>query len=85
MENHLGKTSSSPERDLNLDLPILDNIFQHETSALANYATEAGSNFVIYDHLSTYCIIVAAVLAVANAGYLGSPAISYAAPAYASA
>nr|CAD7446690.1 unnamed protein product [Timema bartmani] len=30
-------------------------------------------------------IIVAAVLAVANAGYLGSPAISYAAPAYASA
>nr|CAD7602829.1 unnamed protein product [Timema genevievae] len=31
------------------------------------------------------CIIVAAVLAVANAGYLGSPAISYAAPAYASA
>nr|CAD7414204.1 unnamed protein product [Timema cristinae] len=30
-------------------------------------------------------IILAAVLAVANAGYLGSPAISYAAPAYAPA
>nr|CAD7453262.1 unnamed protein product [Timema tahoe] len=33
---------SSPERDSNLDLPILSILAQHETSALANYATEAG-------------------------------------------
>nr|CAD7411773.1 unnamed protein product [Timema cristinae] len=43
VENNLGKTtSSSPERDLNLDLPILGSLAQHETSALANHSTEAG-------------------------------------------
>nr|CAD7400384.1 unnamed protein product [Timema cristinae] len=43
VENHLGKTTpSSPDRDSNLDLPVLSSRAQHETSALANYATEAG-------------------------------------------
>nr|CAD7602718.1 unnamed protein product [Timema genevievae] len=31
---------SSPDQDLNLDLPVLSNRAQHETSMLANYATE---------------------------------------------
>nr|CAD7199198.1 unnamed protein product [Timema douglasi] len=40
----LGKTThSSPERDSNLDLPGLGSLAQHETSVLANYATELGS------------------------------------------
>nr|CAD7432311.1 unnamed protein product [Timema monikensis] len=65
VENHLGKTApSSPDRDSNLDLPVLSSRVQHKrftrpeirtsispssavelntTSALANYATEAGS------------------------------------------
>nr|CAD7438284.1 unnamed protein product [Timema bartmani] len=43
VENHLGKTSpSSPDQDWNLDLPILGSLAQHDTSALANYATEVG-------------------------------------------
>nr|CAD7198841.1 unnamed protein product [Timema douglasi] len=42
VENHLGKSiSSSPDQDLNLNLPIHGSLVQHETSALANYATEA--------------------------------------------
>nr|CAD7193745.1 unnamed protein product [Timema douglasi] len=41
VENHLGKTTpSSPDRDSNLDLPVLNGQAQHD-SALANYATEA--------------------------------------------
>nr|CAD7601377.1 unnamed protein product [Timema genevievae] len=32
----------SPDRDSNLDLPILGSLSQHDTSALSNYATEAG-------------------------------------------
>nr|CAD7439788.1 unnamed protein product [Timema bartmani] len=32
---------SSINRDLNLDLPVLGSLSQHETSALANHATEA--------------------------------------------
>nr|CAD7569376.1 unnamed protein product [Timema californicum] len=35
-------TPSSPERDLNLGLPALGSLTQHETSALDNCATEAG-------------------------------------------
>nr|CAD7456037.1 unnamed protein product [Timema tahoe] len=31
---------SSPDRGLNLDLPVLGSLVQHETSALANYAAE---------------------------------------------
>ncbi|CAG2055121.1 unnamed protein product [Timema podura] len=38
VENH----PSSPDRDSNLDLPILGSLAQHETSALANYTTKAG-------------------------------------------
>nr|CAD7439566.1 unnamed protein product [Timema bartmani] len=34
-------TSSSPEQDSSLNLPVLGSLAQHETSALANYATEA--------------------------------------------
>nr|CAD7586815.1 unnamed protein product [Timema genevievae] len=33
-------TPDSPDRDLNLDLTVLSSLAQHETSALANYATE---------------------------------------------
>nr|CAD7427300.1 unnamed protein product [Timema monikensis] len=41
VENHLGKaTPSSPDRDSNLDLPVLGSHF-NTTSALANYAIEA--------------------------------------------
>nr|CAD7392414.1 unnamed protein product [Timema cristinae] len=43
VENHLGKTiPSSPQGDSNLNLPVLGNLAQHETSALANYDIEAG-------------------------------------------
>nr|CAD7463743.1 unnamed protein product [Timema tahoe] len=42
VENHLGKTfPSSSDQDSNLDLPILGSLAQYESSALANYATEA--------------------------------------------
>nr|CAD7570523.1 unnamed protein product [Timema californicum] len=42
VENLLGKTTpSSPDRDSNLDLPTLGSLSQHETSTLANNATEA--------------------------------------------
>nr|CAD7259581.1 unnamed protein product [Timema shepardi] len=41
--NHLGETTlSTSDRDLNLDLFVLSSLAQHETSALANYATEVG-------------------------------------------
>nr|CAD7463356.1 unnamed protein product [Timema tahoe] len=33
---------NSPDLDLNLKLLVLDNLAQHDTSVLANYATEAG-------------------------------------------
>ncbi|CAG2056064.1 unnamed protein product [Timema podura] len=47
-ESHLGKTTpSSPNRDYNLDLPVLGSLAQHETSALANYATEEGAVFEV--------------------------------------
>nr|CAD7458649.1 unnamed protein product [Timema tahoe] len=40
VENHSGKTTpSSPDRDSNLDLPVLGSLAQHKTSALANCAT----------------------------------------------
>nr|CAD7413656.1 unnamed protein product [Timema poppensis] len=42
METRLGKTTpSSPERDSNLDLPVLCGPAKHETGMLANYATKA--------------------------------------------
>nr|CAD7423720.1 unnamed protein product [Timema monikensis] len=40
--------TSPPDRDLNLDLPVLSSRAQHETSALANYATEAGCTSVLF-------------------------------------
>ncbi|CAG2053359.1 unnamed protein product, partial [Timema podura] len=41
VENHLGKTtSSSPDRDSNIDLLVLGSLAQHETSVLANYVTK---------------------------------------------
>ncbi|CAG2056836.1 unnamed protein product [Timema podura] len=49
VENHLGKTtSSSPERDSNLDLPVVGILALHETSALANCAIEATPPTVFY-------------------------------------
>nr|CAD7444110.1 unnamed protein product [Timema bartmani] len=43
VENHLGNiTSSSPERDSNLDLTALGSLAQHETSTLTNYAIKVG-------------------------------------------
>nr|CAD7570506.1 unnamed protein product [Timema californicum] len=40
-EKHLGKTTpSSRDRDLNLNLPVLGSLPQHESSASANYNTE---------------------------------------------
>nr|CAD7398253.1 unnamed protein product [Timema cristinae] len=45
VENYFEKaTSSSPERDSNLDLPVLGGLVQHETSALVNYATKAAND-----------------------------------------
>nr|CAD7587351.1 unnamed protein product [Timema genevievae] len=41
VENHLGKTTSSPDRESNLNLPVLGSLARHETSALANYATDS--------------------------------------------
>nr|CAD7587678.1 unnamed protein product [Timema genevievae] len=42
VENHLRKTTpSSPERDWNLDLPILGSLALYKTSLLTNYATKA--------------------------------------------
>nr|CAD7434392.1 unnamed protein product [Timema monikensis] len=61
VENYFEKaTSSSPERDSNLDLPVLGGLVQHETSALVNYATECRHaseatphrGFIIIAHLS---------------------------------
>ncbi|CAG2063082.1 unnamed protein product, partial [Timema podura] len=41
VENRLEKTlPSSPDRDSNLDLLVLSSLPQHDTSSLANYATE---------------------------------------------
>ncbi|CAG2055172.1 unnamed protein product [Timema podura] len=49
VENHLGKTPpSSPDRDSNLDLPVLGSQTQYETSALANYTTESGPRWRRY-------------------------------------
>nr|CAD7593456.1 unnamed protein product [Timema genevievae] len=43
VENHLVKTTpSSPDQDSDLVLSVLGSLAQHETSVLANYATEAG-------------------------------------------
>nr|CAD7256327.1 unnamed protein product [Timema shepardi] len=42
-ENYLGKTTpSSPDRDSNFDIPVLGSPVQYETSALTDYATQAG-------------------------------------------
>ncbi|CAG2062937.1 unnamed protein product [Timema podura] len=46
--------SRSPDRDSNLDLPVLGSVAQDETSALANYATEAG-----YIPVHTFILVVA--------------------------
>nr|CAD7590580.1 unnamed protein product [Timema genevievae] len=37
-----GVEPNSPDQDLNFNLLVLGNLAQHETSALANYTTEAG-------------------------------------------
>nr|CAD7449314.1 unnamed protein product [Timema bartmani] len=58
VKNSLGKpTPSSPDRDSNLDLPVLGSLAQDETSALANYATEAG-----YIPIHTFIVFVLTLL-----------------------
>nr|CAD7433418.1 unnamed protein product [Timema monikensis] len=59
-----GKTTpSSPERDLNLNLPILGSLAQHATRAIANYATEAGETlfmkiwFVVHQKTSLIRVV----------------------------
>nr|CAD7398042.1 unnamed protein product [Timema cristinae] len=48
LDHELEKTThSSPERDWNLKLPVLGGLAQHETSALANYATELANALVV--------------------------------------
>nr|CAD7457073.1 unnamed protein product [Timema tahoe] len=48
VENHLEKTTpSSPDRDSNLDLPVIGGRAL-QTSALANYATEAGNTMIFW-------------------------------------
>nr|CAD7411418.1 unnamed protein product [Timema poppensis] len=43
VETHLSKiTPNSPDRESNLDLPVVGSLAEHETSVLSNYATEAG-------------------------------------------
>nr|CAD7427680.1 unnamed protein product [Timema monikensis] len=43
VENHLGRTTLiTPDRELNLDLPVIGSLVQHEISALDHAATEAG-------------------------------------------
>nr|CAD7603412.1 unnamed protein product [Timema genevievae] len=55
VENYLGNNHpSSPERDSNLYLTILGSIAQHETSALANFATEPGFCTVSYYSFGLY-------------------------------
>nr|CAD7257524.1 unnamed protein product [Timema shepardi] len=50
VENHFGKTTaSSTDRDFNLDLPILGSLAQHETSTLANYATEVTLTYLVLE------------------------------------
>nr|CAD7197287.1 unnamed protein product [Timema douglasi] len=52
--NHLGKTtSSSPNQDSNLDLPVLSSQAQHDY-ALANYATEAAVELNTTSALANY-------------------------------
>ncbi|CAG2055676.1 unnamed protein product, partial [Timema podura] len=44
MENHLGKTSpSSPDRELNLDIPVLGSLAQYETSVHHRVCVRGGS------------------------------------------
>nr|CAD7399677.1 unnamed protein product [Timema poppensis] len=50
VENYLGK---SPNQDLNLDLPYLSSLAQHEISALANYTTETELNIANTDRFLT--------------------------------
>nr|CAD7264980.1 unnamed protein product [Timema shepardi] len=44
-------TPSSPDRNSNLDLPVLGSLSQHDTSALASYATEADRADVTYTRI----------------------------------
>nr|CAD7457501.1 unnamed protein product [Timema tahoe] len=48
MYNHLGKTTlSTPNRDLNLDIPVIGSLVQHESSVLERSDTEAA-----------YCVVL---------------------------
>nr|CAD7569225.1 unnamed protein product [Timema californicum] len=48
--DHPAIESSSPDRDSNLNLPVLGSLTQHETCSLVKYATEAGHfNLVVFN------------------------------------
>nr|CAD7260465.1 unnamed protein product [Timema shepardi] len=53
-KNHLGKTPpGSHDQDSNLDFPVLGSLAQHETSALANYASKAVKSASNYSNDNT--------------------------------
>nr|CAD7453801.1 unnamed protein product [Timema tahoe] len=54
VENRLG--NPPPLVHPNLDLPVLGSLAQHETSALANYATEAGHSNIVCKIRNTHVI-----------------------------
>nr|CAD7405748.1 unnamed protein product [Timema cristinae] len=45
VENHFGKTLSTPNRDSNLDLPVIGSLVHYESSAIDQAATEMVSSF----------------------------------------
>ncbi|CAG2061652.1 unnamed protein product [Timema podura] len=53
-EKQSGKTTlGTSEQDSKLDLPVLSSLAQHETSALANYATEAGIYMFVMEEIES--------------------------------
>nr|CAD7423851.1 unnamed protein product [Timema monikensis] len=67
VENHLGKTTpSSPDRDSNLDLPVLSSRAQHD-KRVSHYVTEAGKpkSYILFLHRTA---LFQHALAVENVG-----------------
>nr|CAD7567498.1 unnamed protein product [Timema californicum] len=58
VENHLGKTSpSSPDRDSNLDLPVLNSRAQHDKRTIPSFSPACYSW-----HDDIFCLALAAIL-----------------------
>nr|CAD7398258.1 unnamed protein product [Timema poppensis] len=56
LENHLGKTTlNTPDRDLNLNLPIIGSLVYCESSALDHVDTEAETSVLLDINLSPGC------------------------------